>query len=1323
MKDSGSSNRLDDVTTNKSYPLSPVQEGILYHTRIDHHPGLYIIQVVGVLPEKIDSEAMERSWSEVLKQHPVFRTSFHHNSKFEHWQQVHEDVPVPWKFIDALADCPNQKFDEFAMKDRTTPFDLARPPLARLTLVRKDDADFRLVLTVHHVIIDARSIQIILRELILRYRNRCSKGNLAFPPPRPYGDYIGWLGRKDHSTSEEFWRTNLEGFSAETPLVVKRTSYYDPNDSRHNRVSVALSLDASAQLLRIADQYQISLNVFLIGAWGLLLQRYSGELDVVFGIVRNGRPRELSSIESMVGIFINTLPFRARIAPSQQLISWLKELDAHFSVVRKHQHFPLRNIKALSAVPGSKPLFETIINFENLSLDTHLRMALDLESNYRFDLVSPTSYPLCVSASLDKQLQLQLNYDSRFFEHDTISRMMGHLKTLLQEMTLHPERNVSDLEMLSREERHQLLVEWNTTSRPYPAECLHQLVEAQVARTPNAIAVEFEQESLTYSDLNRRANQLAHHLIRQGIGPDSMVGICLERSLEMAIGLLGILKAGGAYVPLDPAYPRERLEFMVDECSLSLILSKEKHNSLLQRFGKQVLCLDSSWSTLTNEAANNPAVNTNPSNLAYVIYTSGSTGKPKGVMLRHRGICSFLRWRCEYFPLTPEDRLLHKASFCFDDSVWEIFEPLIAGARVVMARPGGERDTEYLIQTIHNQRITAASFVPSLLNIFLGDRRVCDTLRRVATGGEVLTRELQNRFHARCSGTLYNGYGPTEATIASTFWTCERDQGSGPIPIGRPVANTEIYLLDANRQLVPIGVPGEIYIGGVGVAKGYLNRPELTGERFVPHPFHVDPEARLYRTGDIARYRPDGNIEFVGRVDNQVKIRGFRIELGEIENALLRHSSVAQAAVVTRAASSGHPSVIAYVVPTRECTLTTGELREFLMQSLPDYMLPNAIQFLEEFPLNSSGKLDRNVLAKINAQEFESDRPHVAARDKIEEQIVGIWEEILDVTPIGVTDDFFVLGGDSILVERCISQIEKVFQVELSSRAFYERPIIVHVAQKVRNTAMQVSMDHKEKHQGNVSSIFMIHGGAEAFTALLQTFGANHSVHYLAPGPAEVKWEDQSKIEQLAQLYLEEILRLQAQPPYLIGGISMGGIIALEVARRLDASGEDVLLCMVAPSTPGIEFAVNSESLVAKATRHWRVLSKQTPMLKLKYISKRIKFVFGPVRLLSIRFTQRYFGRVPSRWMHIWVGEVYRQYGLALRNYTAEPFTVPTLLIADDLIKPEDILKWQNLADDIEILRLPSAHHEVILQPHLDSWLQRLAGWLHSRKLSGKRLK
>jgi amino acid adenylation domain-containing protein len=624
--------------------------------------------------------------------------------------------------------------------------------------------------------------------------------------------------------------------------------------------------------------------------------------------------------------------------------------------------------------------------------------------------------------------------------------MLGHLQILLEGIANHPEQCLSHLPLLTPAESQQVLVVWNNTMRDYEhVPCIHQRVESQVSRTPDAVAVTCEEEALTYRELNQRANQLARYLRRLGVGPEVLVGLCMEPSLEMVIGLLGILKSGGAYVPLDPTYPADRLALMIEDAHVSVLLTQEDLvETLPDSTDVRQVCLYKHRGVIDQETDENLENWTMPENLAYVMYTSGSTGRPKGVMISHRGIGNRLQWGQETYQLTDTDRVLQKDSVSFDTSVWKFFGPLFVGAQLVVAPPGARQDPAWLVTLVTQHQITITGWTASALQVFLEEKgnNPCHSLRQVLCGGEALSLKVQERFFACLNGKLHNLYGPTEVSIDVTCWECNPSRSPHTIPIGRPIANTQAYLLDGHGNPVPIGVPGELYFGGTGLARGYFNGPDLTAERFVPNLYSDQPGARLYRTGDIARYLSDGNLEFLGRRDYQVKLRGYRIELGEIETALIQHPAVWEAVVLLCEDRLGEKRLVAYVVREKETPLSIATLRNFLHMKLPDYMIPSALVFLDALPLTTHGKVNRQALPLPDEKSVSSAEQFVAPKTPIESHLATLWEEVLNIKRVGIYDNFFALGGHSLLAFKLISRIRHDLDVELPIRALFYNPTI-----------------------------------------------------------------------------------------------------------------------------------------------------------------------------------------------------------------------------------------------------------------------------------------
>ncbi len=1024
------------------YELSPLQQGILFHSLYAPESAVYFVQLCYALHGNLNVVAFEQAWQEVVARHAALRTAYYWENLEKPLQVVHRQVKVPlvqddWRDIE-LVEQP-QKLQIFLSSDRTSGFDFTQPCLMRLHLIRCTDDSCYFIWSKHHLILDGWSTALVLKEVAEIYQALLKSENLASVLGTPFGDYIGWLQQQDLSTAKAFWQQSLKGVTAPTPLInlnVESSNQLEKYDEQ----LIKLSQTTTAALQALARQNQLTLNTFVQGAWSLLLSRYSGETDVVYGVTVSGRTADLVKAESIVGMLINTLPVRVKIDNQESLLSWLKQLQSQLAEIRQYEYSPLVEVQGWSEVPRGLPLFESVLVFENYPIDTILKDGMKSLETQCISVIEKTNYPLTVICIPGSELELKISYDRTRFDSTTITRLLGHLLTLLQNMIADVHQRLVSLPILTASEEYQLLVEWNQTQAEYPQDqCFHQLFEAQVEKTPDAVAVVFENLQLTYQELNTRANQLAHYLQGLGVGTGVIVGICVERSLEMLIGLLGILKAGATYLPLDPAYPQERRAFILTDAQVSILLTQQHLVADLPAQETQILCLDKEWVKISQHCQNNLVCNTTNENQAYIIYTSGSTGKPKGVKIPHQALVNFLTSMLDTPGLTGQDTILSVTTITFDIAALELFLPLIIGARLVIVSREVATDGSELLKCLLNGA-TVMQATPATWRLLLEFGWQGSPDLKILCGGESLPRQLAQQLVERCAA-LWNMYGPTETTIWSTLYQidCQKQQ----VLIGRPIANTQIYVLNQNLQPVPIGVIGELYIGGDGLAWGYLHRPELTAEKFIPHPFSKEPGERLYRTGDLVRYLPDGNLEFFGRIDHQVKLRGFRVELGEIEIAIAKHPCIRQVVVLAK-----EDALVAYVVTHSEHSTTISELRNFLKTQLPNYMLPNSIVMLAELPLLANGKINRHALPAPNPSNQQLAETLVPPRTAVEEILVGIWAKTLRLE-LGIHDNFFELGGHSLLATQVVSRIREALQIELPLRCLFESPSVAELSQTI----------------------------------------------------------------------------------------------------------------------------------------------------------------------------------------------------------------------------------------------------------------------------------
>lgn len=1069
------------------YPLSAMQQGLLFHTLYEPAPGVYITQLVYTIRGNLALARFQQAWQAMVDQHPIFRTAFVWEGLEAPLQLVYAQAKLPWEYEDwceVSKDDQAARLSIFLADDRRRGFVMAQAPLMRCALFRIAHDTYYFVRTNHHLLLDGWSQPLVLKEVMARYAAGVADLDPRLMPGRPYREYIGWLQRQDMIGAEVFWRDALAGFLTPTPLVIDRPFGEGAPTGGVATAEVSISASIATAVQMFVRQHGLTLNTLMQGLWALLLSRYSGERDIVFGATVAIRPPELPGADSMIGLCINTLPVRLHVPATVPFVSWLAQVQTQLIALRQYEYSPLVLVQSWSSVLRGQPLFESIVVFENYPFDptvTGPSGNAGLQVTYTQGS-EQSSYPLEFIIVPDERLLLRINYDRARFDAGAIQRMLGHIQVLLEDGIAHPDRQLADVVLVSGWERRQILEDWNATARQYAVpKGLHELITEQAQRTPDAVALLFNDAHLAYGALDRLSEQLAHHLRGLGGGPDVLVGICMERSLELVIGLLGILKAGAAYVPIDPSYPTERQSFMLADCGATIVLIQQRLDSAVQvllRDGATTraphrICVDVLLPTLVGQPTTPTSTRSALDTLAYVIYTSGSTGTPKGAMNSHRAIVNRLCWMQETFPLTADDAVLQKTPFSFDVSVWEFFWPLLVGARLVIARPNGHQDPAYLIDVMAREAVTTAHFVPSMLQVFLEtpDLATCRALRRVICSGEALPYHLQERFFSQSTAELHNLYGPTEAAVDVSWWACSRANTQATVPIGRPIANTTLYILDQRFRPVPVGVTGELYIGGIQLARGYLQRPDLTAERFIPNPFIGEHEmgagvpcyGRLYRTGDVARYLPDGSIEYLGRSDQQVKLRGFRIELGEIEARLMACPAVKDAVVLAWEDTAGEKRLVAYIVPrsdqpdTRDLASATAEqdaialpfaaeVRAFAREWLPEYMVPRTFVVLAQIPLTPNGKVDRHRLPAP-----QSDRPDiadsfVAPHTDIEQQIAGIWCRVLQITHVGVHDNFFDLGGHSLLMLRVYTALHETFHKDISLIELFRYPTIQALA-------------------------------------------------------------------------------------------------------------------------------------------------------------------------------------------------------------------------------------------------------------------------------------
>ncbi|MEV1177007.1 amino acid adenylation domain-containing protein, partial [Nonomuraea sp. NPDC049784] len=1034
---------IDDL-----YPLTATQQGMLFHTLLEPGSGVYVVQNGIQLDGELDTGALILAWELALARHPVLRA-----------QVVSEGVPVPLHLVPHSAapavdvhdwrrrDRQDQEraLEEFLAADRARGLPLDRPGAMRVTLIRTADTRHQMVWSYHHLLLDGWSAPIVLGEVLDAYQAYRTGREPDLPGHRPYRDFVAWLAARDQGEAEDFWRGHLRGFDAPTPLAVDG----DTGDHGHTTIRAELPQETTEALTDLARRHHLTLSTVVQGAWAVLLSAYSGEDDVMFGVTTSGRTEELPGAESMVGLFITTTPLRARIDQDAKLLPWLEELQAEQIQARRHEHTPLVRIQACSDVPAGQPLFNSLLLFENYpsgEFDDQVEAAgadgLLISDGVAAEQVN---YPLTIIAAHGPSLALGVAYDRAHLTHDSAGRLLAHLSTLLTAVAADPDRRVAELPILGPAERELVVSVLNDTAAHTTTGTALDLIAEQVARRPGAVAVVSGDERLTYAELDALADRLAHHLRGLGVGPETVVGLCLPRGLDMVVALLAVLKAGGAYLPLDPEYPAERLEFMLADSRAPVLVGHRETAGALAGDGGVVWLDDPATAAALDGAPSHaPAVAVQPGQLAYVIYTSGSTGRPKGVQVTHGGVVNLVAAQRLAFGVEPGDVVLQFAPFSFDAAVWEVFMALAVGATLDLATTRARSEPAALAALAAADGATVATVPPSLLGQL--EPGALPGVTTLITAGERLSPELAGVWGR--GRRLYNAYGPTETTVCASMALCDEADAGAP-PIGGPIANTRVYVLDRHLQPVPVGVPGELFVGGNGLARGYGGQPELTAERFLADPFAGDG-ARLYRTGDRVRWRPDGQLEFLGRVDEQVKVRGHRVEPGEVEAALRAHPQIAAAVVV-----GAEQRLAAYLVPADhgEGIPSAGELRAFLLAGLPDYLVPSVFVELAALPLSPSGKVDRAALPAPVGGSAGSGAAYVAPRTPTEEMLAGIWAQVLGLDRVGVLDEFFELGGHSLLATQVMSRVRAAFGAELPLATLFDHPTVAGLAAAVDGSA------------------------------------------------------------------------------------------------------------------------------------------------------------------------------------------------------------------------------------------------------------------------------
>lgn len=1300
-----------------AYPLTMLQSGMIFHTSFESISSLYHDVATFYLRCPLDLSNMQAALNELSRRHPVLRTSFALGGFSIPLQLVHRSVDISLEIID-LRHLPEseqaEKIEQWIRAEKARRFELRVPPMIRFCVFQRGEDLFQLTWTEHHAILDGWSVATMMSEFFQIYFGLIGavKTHVPEPPKTRFRDFVA-LERAASESPEarQFW-TELVSGSVGTVLPSWRRATTDAGTSRKDCI-VPLTAEITSAIKQFSKSISTPIKNILLAVHLRVLAFITGNPDVITGLVTNGRPEEADA-ERVLGLFLNTVPFRFVLKNE----SWRSLVERVFDLEREILPFRRYPLAEIQRHAKNDHLFETAFNFTYFHVYQNVEQPPGFEVINAVDFVE-TNFTFQANFTLDvlsaSELQLKLAYDPTALSPDQVASIGDYYLRAFDLLCRAPDDICISQSLLSPRERQQVLVGWNETDTDFArAECLHQLFEEQVQRTPEILAVENEAGRLTYAELNRRSNQLARYLRRLGVGPEICVGLCVERSLEMMIGLIGILKTGGAYLPLDPDYPPDRVQYMVGDAAIPVLLTQASLIKRLPQSSATVLSLDSDWNLIARENSEDLNVNVDGRNLIYVIYTSGSTGKPKGAMNTHAAVCNRLLWMQQEYGLNENDRVLQKTPISFDVSVWELFWPLLAGSRLVIAQPGGHKDPSYLGRVIAERKITTIHFVPSMLAAFLhaGAAAACSSLQRIFCSGEALSPQLAAECLNQIPAGLHNLYGPTEAAVDVTYWHCTRANVEEGVPIGQPIANLRLYVLDADLKPAPVGSTGDLYIGGKGLARGYYGKPALTAERFVPDPFHADG-GRLYWTGDWARWRFDGKLEFLGRGDDQVKIRGLRIELGEIEVALLEHAQVQDGVVVVKTFAANDRRLVAYITTAGE-EVSTDALREHLRRRLPEYMVPSAFVKLEHLPLTPSGKLDRRALPSPEGG-HEKTTSYVAPRSSIEKFLAALWGNVLGIENVSIKDNFFELGGHSLSALRIIAQIHSQLGRDLPVSAIFQNPTVERFAECLQeNAAVQTSLVAIQPG-GPAQPMFCVHpvgGNVFCYFPLSKYLGEEQPLYALQAAGLNAGEVLSSHIEEMAADYIKALREVQPRGPYFLTGWSFGGTVAFEMARQLQAQGEaETVLVMIDSRAPGwseLTADYDEQTLLRGFLADFAAASgKQLFNSPDRFQGLSGEDLFSHVLAQAIANGLLPEGTNQESMLRLF--RVYKNNLAVLKTYSPSAYAGKAVLLrAQESNAGDAALGWRPFVQQLEVHRVPGNHYSMMLAPHVKDLAEHL---------------
>ena len=1175
-------------------PLSFAQERLWIWAKLNRDSVAYNMSHVAQITGRLNVNGISQSLNEIVRRHESLRTNFAGSDG----QVVQVIAPIrrlelPIIDLGRLSAAEwEAEARRLASEDGRRPYNLDRDSLLRITLFKYGQR-YAVLRAMHHIVSDAWSGEIFMRELVAVYKAYCA----GEPSPLPdlslqFADYSywqrHWLKGEVLEAEITYWKRQLKDIQAlDLTTDRPRSALLTYTASRE---VLTLSEKLTEELRTLSRREGVTLYVLLLAALKILLSRYGGQRDIAVGTVLAGRSR--METEPLIGFFLNTIVLRTEFSRDSTIRDLIRRVREVFLGAHAHQDIPFEKlIEELTPDRGSglTPLFQVMFSMSNTPQARGEVMSRTAFTDFGFGALGgkhkevrldEAKFDLFVTMSeMADRIGVSFEYNTDLFDRTTAQRLIRHYATLLELMAADPDQGLATISLLSEAERHGMLIEWNNPAIDYPGgRCIAELFEMEVERRPDAVAVDDEDRQLTYRELNSRANQLANHLRRAGVTTESFVGVCMERSVDMIVGLWAILKAGGTYVPMDPNLPKTRLRSMIEDSGTALVLSSRRQSIRIPADGVRVVCVDADWEAIAEEDNVNLYSQTDRDNAAYVIYTSGSTGNPKGVVASNAATVNRLEWMWEEYPFAKDDICCQKTPIGFVDSIFEIFGPMLEGVRLSIIPEDTVKDPARLVAALSEKQVTRIVLVQTLLRMLFESGRDLQAelpaLKFWVGSGEYLGRDLAEvflRLLPQC--TLLNSYGSSEVSADAAFFNLNSWSGGSTIPLGPPIANTSMYLLDRNKNPGPIGARGEVHVGGVGLARGYLGRPGLTAEKFIPDHIGNNAGSRLYNTGDVARYLANGRMDFLGRRDFQVKIRGFRIELGEIEATLAEHPDVVQAVVIVGGSRSGDKRLTAYVVARQSGKLVSGHLISYLKRKLPDYMIPADLLILERLPLTPNGKVDRIALSKLDPEQSENKRECEAPRNLLEMQLVQIWEKVLGVSPIGCADNFFSLGGTSLSAVRLVTEVDKHFGQALTLNVIMQEGNIANLAKLLSKSAGSPAHPSLAvfRREGSRSPLFVVHsiGGEVLEYYHLSRLLGDDQPFYGLQSPLGIPTGDENRsIEEMAGQYLKAVRGIQPEGPYLLGGFSWGGLVAFEMAQQLRRQNQKVALLAIVDSDP-----------------------------------------------------------------------------------------------------------------------------------------------------------